>query len=96
MLFLPLTLALLAIPAQAEDSAQLHDLFKRAWEFSLKERPTFATAVGRHEYNDRLEEVTPADLERQVKMARDFLAELGRIDRSKLEPEDQVSRRISL
>jgi uncharacterized protein (DUF885 family) len=103
ILFLPLTLALLAAPSHTapshaapanDESSRLHDLFKRAWEFSLKERPTFATAVGRHEYNDRLEEVTPADLERQAKAAREFLAELGRIDRSKLAAEDQVNADI--
>src|SRR5688500_19417052 len=77
ILFLPLTLALLAAPSHGapahDESSRLHDLFHRAWEFSLKERPTFATAVGRHEYNDRLEEITPADLERQAKASRDFL-----------------------
>src|ERR1044071_8609205 len=103
ILFLPLTLALLAAPGYSapshgapvnDETARLHDLFHRAWELALKERPTFATAVGRHEYDDRLEEVTPADLERQSKASRDFLAELGRIDRSKLAAEDQVNADI--
>ena len=98
MLLLLLTLALLAIPVQAapanDESSRLHDIFDRAWELALKERPTFATGVGRHEYNDRLEELTPADLERQADAARGFLAELGRIDRSKLPAEDQVNADI--
>ena len=80
ILVLLLTLALPVQAAPANDeSARLHDLFDRAWELALKERPTFATAVGRHEYNDRLEEATPADLERQAEAARAFLAELGRM-----------------
>jgi len=94
-LLLSLTLALLAYPVHAapanDETARLHDIFHRAWELALKERPTFATGVGRHEYDDRLDEVSPADLERQAKASREFLAELGRIDRSKLAAEDQVN-----
>ncbi|MFL6292340.1 MAG: DUF885 domain-containing protein [Thermoanaerobaculia bacterium] len=100
ILFLPLTLVLLAAPSHSapsqaslaqDETSRLHDLFHRDWEYWLKERPTFATAVGRHEYDDRLEEVTPADLERQAKASRELLAELGRIDPSRLSAEDQVS-----
>ncbi|HET9225505.1 MAG TPA: DUF885 family protein, partial [Thermoanaerobaculia bacterium] len=96
ILFLPLTLALLALPAQGanDEPSRLHDLFDRAWELNLKERPTFATGVGRHEYNDRLEDLSPESLKRQVDASRAFLAELGKIDRSKLSADDQVSADI--
>ena len=99
ILFLPLTLALAltaaaAAPAMADESARLHDIFHREWEFWLKERPRFATGVGRHEYDDRLEEITPADLERQAAAMRASLAELGKVDRSKLPVEDQISADI--
>src|SRR5258708_9274851 len=69
------TLALLAVPLfAADDVAKLHALFDRAWETRLRERPTFATSVGRHEYNHPLSSVTPADPERRHAHARAVLS----------------------
>ncbi len=83
----------LAAPASAApaDVAKLHDLFGREWEFRLKEDPTFATSVGRHEYGDRLPSATLADLERQTAATNAFLSELKAIDRAQLPAEEQVS-----
>jgi len=74
--FHPLILALLLVPslATADDSALLHDLFKREWELWLKENPLFATSVGRHEYDDRLPEITVPGMERMVKESQAFRA----------------------
>ncbi len=83
-----------AVPAATPETARLHDLFHRAWEEGLQENPLTATYVGRHEYDDRLPEATVADLERQAKGAQEYLDELGRIDRSQLSAEDQVSADI--
>ena len=57
----------------------------------MRESPTFATSVGRHEYDDRLASVTPADLERRHEHAKAVLAELATIDRSKLPPAEIVN-----
>jgi uncharacterized protein (DUF885 family) len=88
-------LALLALTTMnvyaADEAKRLHALFDRVWEEQLKEYPTFATAVGRHEYNDRLGTATPADLARRNESAKKILAELDAIDRSKLSPMDQVN-----
>src|SRR5258708_20748835 len=85
-------LALLAVPVfAADDVAKLHALFDRAWETRLRESPTFATSVGRHEYDDRLSSVTPADLERRHAHAKAVLVELTAIDRSKLPPAEVVN-----
>ncbi len=90
--FLCLGLACLPAPAAAADeAARLHDLFHREWELRLKEDPTFATIVGRHEYDDRLPSVTPEDLARRAAAAKGFLAELAAIDRSRLSGEDLVN-----
>jgi uncharacterized protein (DUF885 family) len=86
-----ISLLLLAIPAAADEVAKLHGLFEREWEFRLKEDPTFATSVGRHEYGDRLPSATLADLERQNAANKAMLGELDAIDRSKLPPEEQVN-----
>ena len=77
-------LALLALPVCADDVARLHALFDRTWELNLREDPLFATSVGRHDYNDRLPAIAPADLERQYEFAQQALAELASIDRAKL------------
>ncbi|HEY2090496.1 MAG TPA: DUF885 family protein [Thermoanaerobaculia bacterium] len=84
---------LLAFPLYAQDAevAKLHALFDRAWETSLRESPMFATSVGRHEYDDRLSSVTPADLARRNQQRKDELAELKLIDRSKLPPNEVVN-----
>ncbi len=83
-----------AAPQRTGEAAKLHDLFHREWEQRLKESPLLATSVGRNEYNDRLESLRPADLERQIAATRKFLAELGALDRGKLTPEDQINADI--
>ncbi|HEY5610149.1 MAG TPA: DUF885 domain-containing protein, partial [Thermoanaerobaculia bacterium] len=85
-----LFVSLFAFPlAAADEVARLHALFDRSWETQLKENPLFATSVGRHEFNDRLPSVTPADLERRNNLTKAALAELRGIDRSKL-PQPEV------
>ncbi len=66
-LLLPAAPGLAADVADAPDSAaRLRDLFSREWELRLKEDPLTATSVGRHEYDDRLPAIAPADLERRA------------------------------
>ena len=85
-----LLLSLFALPlAAADETARLHALFDKSWETRLRESPTFATSVGRHEYDDRLGSMTPADLERRHAQAKATLAELLGIDRTKL-PSNEV------
>ncbi len=56
---LALILCLAACALPQGEAARLHDLFAREWEDRLRENPLIATAVGVHEYNDRLPSVTP-------------------------------------
>ncbi len=84
-------LALLAISLRADEVARLHALFERTWETRLRESPLFATSVGRHEYDDRLPSVTPADLARRNRQTRAALAALLKIDRAKLPPNEFVN-----
>jgi len=80
-------LALIARPgagAPPPEVARLHAIFDRAWETRLRENPLFATSAGRHEFNDRLPSITPADLERRNAQRKATLAELDAIDRAKL------------
>ena len=82
---------LLTLPLHADEVAKLHEIFDRAWEQTLREEPLFATSVGRHEYNDLLPAVTPADLAKQYVRLKSHLAELAFIDRSKLPPAEVVN-----
>ena len=76
------------------ESDRLHTLFDREWEFRLTENPLFATAVGRHEFNDRLPSVAPADHQRRTLFHRELLETLDTIDSSRLNRQDRLSLRI--
>ena len=75
----------------ADEVTRLHALFDSTWEQWLKDDPLFATAVGRHEYNDRLPSMTLAELERQHAKTKAALEELLAIDRSRVPAADAVS-----
>src|SRR6266487_4665816 len=91
-----LILLFLASPllAAADEVARLHALFDKTWETRLRESPMFATSVGRHEYDDKLGSMTPADLERRHAQTKAALAELSAIDRAALPPNELVNADI--
>src|ERR1043165_453601 len=85
-------LVLFAAPLFAADEvARLHALFDKVWETRIRERPMFATSVGRHEFDDKLGTMTLADLERRNAQSKAALAELLAIDRAKLPANDVVN-----
>jgi len=84
-------LALILLPAVADDVTKLHAIFDKNWETRLRESPTFATSVGRHEYDALLPSVTPADLARRQAQRKATLAELATVDRLKLPAPEQVN-----
>jgi uncharacterized protein (DUF885 family) len=90
-LSLLLALTLFALTAAADDVHSLHALFDREWEGRLQRDPLFATAVGRHEYDDRLPSVAPAALKAEYDETKALLAELETIDRAKLPVDDVVN-----
>src|SRR5258708_39233162 len=64
---------LLAFAAPSPDaSAKLHDLFDREWKWAMSEYPLYATAVGVHDYDDRLGSVSDSDEERRAAKIRGF------------------------
>src|SRR5512140_3006084 len=87
-----LMLSFMAFPMRGADEVKrLHSLFDRTWEQQLREEPQFATYVGRHEYDDRLASLTPADLRRYYDESKAALAELKSIDRSALPAPEVVN-----
>src|SRR5579872_3644299 len=89
-----LFLALAAMPAFADEVARLHALFNKNWERRVHENPLFATSVGRHEFDDRLPSITPADLARRNRETLADLAELKTIDKAKLPHVEVVNYEI--
>ena len=57
-------------PAGESSVDELHALFDEAWDFQMQENPMWATAVGIHDYNDRLPSLTIEDEERRAEYYR--------------------------
>jgi uncharacterized protein (DUF885 family) len=90
-----LFLMVVATPrANAEDAqtkARFDALLQDAWENEKRENPQLATGTGDHRYDDRLQSVATADLERRAAAARAYLERLQAIDVKALAPQDRVS-----
>ena len=80
-----------AAPPAESTGDELHALFEEAWQFQMKENPLWATAVGIHDYNDRLPSFTIEDLERQAEYYQGVLDRLHAIDRDGLEAVDRIN-----
>jgi len=85
----------LAVPAPSgaddpEAARRFAALVDREWAWRLAEFPTLATAVGVHDYDDRLEDASLAAYERRDAETAAFVAELEAIDRAALAEGDRV------
>jgi uncharacterized protein (DUF885 family) len=70
---------------------QLHKLFEDEWEYSLRENPTFASALGDKRYNDRWEDASLENVERQHQHTLEVQKKLAAFDRRKLSAADQIN-----
>lgn len=84
-------LAQLACVSGPSDGDRLRELFDREWETRLVNNPLLATSVGRHEFNDRLPDVSPSNQRRRADEVREFLDELEAIGRDQLSGADQIN-----
>ncbi|NHZ73797.1 MAG: DUF885 family protein [Nitrospirae bacterium] len=80
-----------APPPEESLVADLHALFDEAWDFQMQENPMWATAVGIHDYNDRLPSFTIEDEERRAEYYRGVLDRLHAIDRDGLEAAERIN-----
>jgi uncharacterized protein (DUF885 family) len=78
-------------PAQADAGARLKAFFASEWDWTMEQNPTWASRLGDRRWNDRWEDVSLQNLERQQAHKQSALAELARIPRESLSPEDQTS-----
>ncbi|HEX7183301.1 MAG TPA: DUF885 domain-containing protein [Thermoanaerobaculia bacterium] len=81
-------LVLLLAPAPESESVRLKRLFEEHWATRLRESPEFATYVGYP--NDRWSDHSPESIARMYETARQELAALSAIDRSRLTASEQV------
>jgi uncharacterized protein (DUF885 family) len=93
MLMIVFFAALPAAPATPEtaEGKRLHQLFEKEWDWGLQDSPETATYVGDPRYNDRWSDHSPGAFERRRSHARELLAEIRAIDRSKLSADDQLN-----
>ncbi len=87
------SVVVVACAPQPEKSSvdELHALFDEAWDFQMQENPLWATAVGLHEYNDRLPSLTIEDEERRAEYYRGVLDRLHAIDRDGLDAAERIN-----
>ncbi len=84
----------LAAPAAATPAEDFNRLLDEHYQWLLRENPTEATALGVHDYDDRIRDLSPAARERRTREARAFLARLEAIPADQLSGQDRVNRAI--
>ena len=77
-------------PATENAATQdLQQLFADEWSSRLQRNPLFASRMGVDDFNDRLQDVSPAAHQRNLEEDLAYLARLDLIDRSALSQDDQ-------
>lgn len=91
-IFCSIFILILAIGCQLDEpEAHLQALLDQEWQFRLQEFPTFATDVGRHEFDDKLSSVAKEDRARRLAFWQDVLRRLEQIDRTRLSRAGQIN-----
>jgi uncharacterized protein (DUF885 family) len=81
-------------PVPATADADFTALAHRYYYEGFRLHPIDATAQGVHTYDAQVGDFSAAAMKRQLARDREYLAELGRIDRSKLSPETAIDAQI--
>ena len=80
-----------------EESAATRDfraLLDEHYRWLLRNSPTFATALGVRDFDNEIQDLSPAARERRVAEARAFLARVDAIPADQLSQPDRVTRAI--
>jgi len=83
-----------AVGASAAPADDFRALLDHHWAWWLAQNPVAATRLGERAHDDRLSDLSVAARDRAARDAAGFRAELARIPRAELSPEDQVSAAI--
>jgi len=92
--FLAGALLLAAAPAAAAPADDFRRLLDDHYAWLLRESPTYATALGVRDHDDRIEDLSLAARDRRARESEAFLARLNRIPAEALSPADRVNRAI--
>jgi uncharacterized protein (DUF885 family) len=81
-------------PGESPASAALAAAAQRFWDGYLEASPTWATVIGDRRFDDRLSDVTPAAMEREIAFFDGVVAEARGIDEEGLTASELVTRRM--
>jgi prolyl oligopeptidase len=84
--------AVMVPPADAQRNDSLRNLAQRYWDATMERNPTWATAIGDHRFNDRLEDAGEAGREEWTATLKALLDEVRRIPAGALSAEDRLTR----
>ena len=84
----------LASPVAAAPADDFAKLLQDHYAWLLRENPVQATALGVRDYDDRIDDISPAARDRRVEEAKGFLQRLNAIPAETLSPTDRVNRAI--
>jgi uncharacterized protein (DUF885 family) len=85
---------LAAAPAAAAPGDEFKRLIDDYYAWLLRENPTYATALGVRDYDDRIEDLSLAARDRQAAEAKAFLGRLEAIPAGDLSSADRVNRGV--
>jgi uncharacterized protein (DUF885 family) len=93
------SLGAVAAPAPSNGSLDarreaLKKLIAEEWDYELRESPLAATFYGDYRYNDRLDDLSIAEILRQDKAAHDFLARLEAVDTTGFPEQEQLNKTL--
>ena len=83
-----------AVPAASTPTEDFQRLLDEHYAWLLRENPTYATALGVRDHDDRLPDLSAEARERQVAQARTFLQRVDAIPEDQLSPADRVTLAI--
>ena len=69
----------------------LRDLLNEYWEYVLEQMPTFATYIGDHRYNNRLEDLSEAAINNQAEHFKRLLDDAEKIDETLLTDDNKLN-----
>jgi uncharacterized protein (DUF885 family) len=70
--------------------SSLESLFMEYWDFVLESWPSFATYLGDHGHDDKLEDLSQQEYDKWTSKAEDLLRRLGSIPRESLSAKDRI------
>lgn len=87
ILLLPFTLA----AAPSDSSEKLNHLFKREWDWTMEQSPTWASEMGDRRWNDRWPDMSLDAAAKRIEHRKDVLKELDAVRLEDLSPADRLN-----